>query len=118
MQIEMTNKRWGLLAVFVLVVALAIYASWPPTTKPADATAAINAAVEAAKKPLLAQLKEKDAELTDYKSRLDVSEGKYSTLSAKYIKLQKEKIDVKPPVTNIELRARFTALGYPPLPVK
>jgi hypothetical protein len=118
MQIEMTNQRWGLLAAFVAALALLIYMSWPSPPKPVDTTAALNAAKKELEKPLLAKIKEQEAVVSDYKSRLTVSEGKYSTLAQKYIKLQKEKIDVKPPTTNAELRSRFTALGYTPLPVK
>jgi hypothetical protein len=117
MQIEMTNKRWALAGAFVVALALLVYTSWP-NPKPVDTTAAINAAKVALEKQYTAQIKEKDVQIEDYKSRLTVSEGKYGTLVQKYIKLQKEKTDVKPPVTNAELRARFTALGYPPLPVK
>jgi hypothetical protein len=118
MQIEMTPQRWGLLGALIIALILLVFFSWPKTPKVPDTTAALNAALETAKKPLLAEIKAKDGLIEEYKARIVVSEGKYSTLAAKYVKLQKEKTDVKPPTTNAELRSRFTALGYPPLPGK
>jgi hypothetical protein len=117
MRIEMTPKRWGLAAAFVLALAALIYASWP-NPKPVDTTAAINAAKVALEKQYQAQIAEKETQVKDYKSRLAVSEGKYGTLVVKYIKLQKEKDSVPQPVSNQETRDRFTALGYPPIPLK
>ena len=118
MQIEMTKSRWGLLVIVVLVGALVIYASWPKLPKPIDTQQILNEALETMKKPLLAEIEAQKKQVADYKSRLVVSEAKYKVLTQKYNDLQKEKENVKPPETNAELRDRFTALGYSPLPIK
>jgi hypothetical protein len=117
-QIEIPNKSIAVAAAGLIMIFLVVYVSRPSKVTVPDTTAAINAALETAKKPLLEQIKAKEAEAKDYKSRLAASETKYSVLVGKYEKLQKEKTDVTPPTTNAELRDRFTALGYPPLPGK
>jgi predicted PurR-regulated permease PerM len=114
----MTKQRWGILAVFVLAIALLIYTSWPSAPKVVDSTATINAAQAQMQTQFTNQLKEKDVQIKDYQSRLAVSDAKYKTLALKYNDLQKEKEHVKAPLTNAETRTRFTAAGFAPLPVK
>ena len=116
MQIEMTNSRWGLLSVFVVSLALLIYLSWPSSPKQVDTMAAINEATETIEKQYKGQIAEKERQVTDFKSRLVVSEGKYKLLAQKYQSLQKEKDNVKAPITNQDIRDRLTAAGFTPLP--
>jgi hypothetical protein len=117
MQIEMSRTRW---AIVILAVAAAIpllYISWP-SPKPANVQQIINDTKKELEVQYMKQVAEKETALKYLKSRLVVSEGKYKALVKKYIDLQKEKENVKPPQTNAELRDRFTALGYPPLSAK
>jgi predicted PurR-regulated permease PerM len=105
--------------VAILVGVLIIFAVMSIPKKPVVTTIpAINAAQTAMENQFKAQIADRDNQIKDAKARLIVSEGRYSALVIKYIDLQKEKDNVKPPVTNAETRDRFTALGYPPLPVK
>jgi hypothetical protein len=116
-QTEIGNK-WIIIGSAVLVAIIVfIYLSWP-SPKPVNTQQIINDTKAELEKQYTAQLKDKDAQIKDYQSRLVVSEGKYATLVKKYNVLQKEKENVKPPATNAELRDRFTALGYSPLPAK
>ncbi len=112
------NQKWiyvgGLTIVAIIIL---IFLSWP-SPKPIDTQAIINNAKVELEKQYAIQLKDKDVQIQDARSRLTVSEGRYSGLVQKYADLQKEKVNVKPPTTDKELRDRFTALGYVPLPAK
>lgn len=107
-----------LLIVLVVVTGAAILVFGIGFKKPDTTQAILTTAKKQMEAQFTNQLKEKDVQIKDYKSRLVVSEGKYKTLVKKYTDLQKEKENVKPPRTNAELRDRFIALGYPPLPTK
>jgi hypothetical protein len=115
---EIANK-WlavgGAILAGILVLAII---SIPSCSKPPDTTAAIAAMKVELEKQYQSQITEKDTQITDYKSRLTLSEGKYKVLVSQYVDLERRKKDVKPPTTNKELRNRFTALGYPPLASK
>jgi peptidoglycan hydrolase CwlO-like protein len=99
----------------ILMLVLNLKACNKPPITPTDV---INTAQQQMEAQFQAQIKDKDTQIKDYKSRLVVSEGKYKVLVKKYNDLQREIDNVRPPQTNEELRSRFTALGYPPLPVK
>ena len=116
MHIEMTNQRWALGAILILAIAGLIYASWPKPGKPVDVQKIINDTKAEMTKMYEEQLKEKQVAIDDYVSRLKVSEAKTKVWQKKYDDLQKEKINVKPPTTDKELRDRFTALGFAPAP--
>jgi len=111
---------WGRREYLVigLLVLIMLYLWLQPGVKPDNSQQIINDLKATMEKQYAGQLKEKEVQITDYKNRLVVSEGKYKVLVKRYNDLQKEKENVKPPTTNAELRDRFTALGYPPLPVK
>ena len=109
---------WLLIALAVVAGAAILFFSIGGSKKPVPAIAVLDTAQKKMEVQFQNQLKAKEAEIKDYKSRLVVSEGKYKALAQKYINLQKEKENVKSPETNAELRDRFTALGYPPLPAK
>ncbi len=119
------NKQWiidnkflvGIGTILLIGIIAIIYLSWP-SPKPIDTQQIINNAKIELEKQYVNQLKEKDMQIFDGKSRLVISESKYKTLVNRYNDLQKEKVNVAPPNTNQELRDRFTALGYPPLPAK
>ena len=101
---------------FVALIAL-VWVAWP-SRAPVSTQATLNDVKVQLEAQFNKELEAKDLQVKDYKSRLVVSDGKYKALVKKYTGLQKEKENVKPPVTNAELRDRFVALGYPPLPIK
>lgn len=118
------NKIEILMGLLCLVIVFAIYMMWP--VKKSDTTIDI---LNTVKKQMEEQfnkqlkdkdtaIKDKDAAIQEAVNRLIISEGKYQSLVARYSILQKEKINVKAPVTNAETRNRFTILTYIPLPVK
>ncbi len=98
----------------MLVVISIPSCSKPPVT-PQQTINEVKAELE---KQYTAQLKDKEATIRDYQSRLTVSYDKYTAMANRYIALQKEKDNVKPPETNREIRSRFVTLGYPPLAAK
>jgi hypothetical protein len=103
----------------ILIGILVIFAILSYPKKPVVSTIpAINAAQQAMENQFKAQIADREAQIKDAKVRLIVSEGRYSALVIKYVDLQKEKNNVKPPITNAETRDRFTTLGYPPLAAK
>jgi hypothetical protein len=109
---------WLLIALVLVAVAAILFFSIGGSKKPVPMIAVLDTAQKKMEVQFQNQLKAKEAEIKDYKSRRVVSEGKYKALAQKYSALQKEKENVKPPETNTELRDRFTALGYPPLSAK
>lgn len=109
---------WSLIALAVVAVAAIMFFSIGGSKKPVPAIAFLDTVQKKMEVQFQNQLKAKEAEIKDYKSRLVLSEGKYKTLALKYSALQKEKENVKPPETSAELRDRFNALGYPPEPAK
>jgi predicted sulfurtransferase len=114
---EISNTWIGIGAVVLIAIVIIIFLSWP-VKKPIDTTAVMNQAQQQMTAQFTAQIKEKDTLILDYKNKLVVSQGKYTALVQRYNTLQKEKENVKAPVTNKELRDRFVALGYPPLAIK
>jgi hypothetical protein len=114
---EIPNRIAILVGVLIIVLAVFGIMSCPKkqviTTIPA-----INAAQQAMETQFKAQIADRDVQIKDAKARLIASEGRYSALVIKYVDLQREKDNVKPPITNAETRDRFTALGYPPLAAK
>lgn len=115
---EISNVWIAIACVIAAGICILIILSIPTCSKPVTPTVVINQAQAAMEKQLKEQIKEKDIVILDYKNKLVVSQGKYNVLVDKYNKLQREKDNVKPPVTNEETRNRFIAAGYPPLPVK
>jgi hypothetical protein len=115
---EINNKWIGAAGIILVALLVIVYLSIPSCSKSVTPTVVINQAQAAMETQFKAQLKDKDVQIADYKNKLVVSQGKYTALVQRYNALQKEKENVKAPVTNKELRDRFTALGYPPLAVK
>ena len=112
------DKKWIFIGAAVLgLIVVFIYLSIPPS-KPAGTQQTINDVKAELEKQYAKQLEDKATQIKDYQSRLTLSEGRYRVLVDKYVDLERRKNDVKPPVTNAELRDRFTALGYAPLPIK
>ena len=118
MTITMTNGRWAFVGVLILVAAILIYISWPAKPPAVDTVKLIAEATAKVEAQFKKDIAEREVAISDYKSRLAVSEAKYKTLAIRYADLQKGKESVTKPATNTELRERFTALGYAPLPVK
>ncbi len=114
---EITNRMALAGGLALVAIITLIYLSWP-SPKPPDTQQIINDVKIELEKQYTAQLKDKDTQIKDAKNRLTVSEGRYAGMVQKYVELQKEKVNVKPPVTNAETRDRFIALGFVPLPAK
>ena len=115
---EVANK-WVYLAGLILVeLFIFIFLSIPSCQKTPDTTVAIGQMKAELEKQYNEQLAAKEAQITDYKTRLTQSEGRYAGMVQKYVDLEKRKNAVAPPKTNSELRDRFTALGYAPLAIK
>jgi hypothetical protein len=112
------SAKWviigGVTIVILAILAIISIHKSPPVTP----IATINDTQAILQKQYETQLKDKDTAINDYKSRLTISNEKYTSITNKYISLQKEKDNVKPPETNIEIRNRFVALGYPPISSK
>jgi hypothetical protein len=104
--------------VGIILIAILVYAFWPAPKPPVTPQQTINEVKAALEKQYQGQITDKDKQIKDYKSRLTVSEGKYSVLVNKFTDLQKEKENVKPPTSNKETRDRFTALGFAPIPAQ
>jgi hypothetical protein len=110
------NRLWiELGGVVMAVLILFAYLSWPGP-KPPDIARIINEATIAAKKPLLEQIETQKIQNAEAKAKVAISEGKYKVLVGKYNDLQKEKINVKPAQTDKEMVARYSALGFTPVP--
>ena len=109
---------WLLIALVGVAIAALLFFSIGGTKKPLPVVAVLNTAQAQMETQFKNQLKEKDVQIKDYKSRLAVSDAKYKTLVQKYNDLQKEKENVKAPTSNTETRNRFIALDFVPLPAK
>jgi len=112
------NIKWIVIGGAVIIGLVIFIIMSIPKSKPLNPIPTISEAQIALQKQYESQLKDKDATINDYKSRLTVSYEKYTSITNKYLALQKEKENVKVPVTNTEIRNRFIAFGYTPLPVK
>ena len=110
--------KWIVIGGAVIVGLVIFIIMSIPKANPTNPIPTINEAQVALQKQYESQLKDKDATINDYKSRLTISYEKYTSITNKYIALQKEKENVKAPVTNTEIRDRFIVLGYTPLPAK
>lgn len=62
------------------------------------------------------EITDRDSKIRDLTNRLTVSEQKYKVIQKRLEELKNEYANVSPPQTNIEIRARFAAMGFPSLP--
>ena len=62
------------------------------------------------------EIEARDSKIKELTNRLTVSEQKYRVIQKRLEELKDEYANVAPPQTNVEIRARFAAMGYPPLP--
>ena len=116
-QTEISNSTVIIAVIALIAIIALVWVAWP-SKAPVSSQATINEVKDQLEAQFNKEIEAKDLQIKDYKSRLVVSDGKYKALVKKYADLQKEKENVKAPVTNAELRDRFVALGYPPLPIK
>lgn len=111
----MTTRNW-LILMAVVVFVIVIWASWvkgPPSTIISDF---LN---DWLKEEILAKDREiakMDAMILELRGKLSASEEIAKAWAKKYADLQKERDSVQAPKTDKELRERFTALGFPPVP--
>lgn len=114
------GRLYILAGIVVIGFVLFIWFAWPSTPD-------VVRLIEEAKKELTAQhekvlkgkdeqLKTRDAEIKDRDARIVVEKGKYTAILKKYKELQDAKVSVQPAKTDQELRARFTAAGFDPIP--
>ena len=107
---------WNTVIVFLVVSLSAILILSYTRSKP-DNSQQIIANMRA---QLLAQydqaIKARDSKIKELTNRLTVSDQKYKVIVKKLQELKDEYANVSPPQTNSEVRARFSVLGYPPLP--
>ena len=62
------------------------------------------------------EIKIRDSKIKELTNRLTVSEQKYKVMQKRLEELKNEYANVSPPQSNAEIRARFSSMGYPPLP--
>jgi hypothetical protein len=62
------------------------------------------------------EIKARDSKIKELTNRLTVSDQKYKVIVKKLQELKDEYVHVSPPRSNSEVRTRFSAMGYPPLP--
>ena len=62
------------------------------------------------------EIKTRDSKIKELTNRLTVSDQKYKGIVKKLQELKDEYANVDPPQSNSEIRTRFSAVGYPPLP--
>ena len=61
------------------------------------------------------EIEARDSKIKELTNRLTVSEQKYRVIQKRLEELKNEHANVSLPQSNSEIRARFAALGYPPL---
>ena len=107
---------WNTVIVFLVVSLSAILILSYTRSKP-DNSQQIIANMRA---QLLAQydqaIKARDSKIKELTNRLTVSDQQYRVIVKKLEELKYEYANVAPPHSNSEIRARFSAMGYPPLP--
>ena len=62
------------------------------------------------------EIKARDCKIKELTNRLTVSEQKYTVIQKRLEDLKNEYANASLPQSNGEIRTRFTAMGYPPLP--
>ena len=62
------------------------------------------------------EIKARDSKIKELTNRLTVSDQKYKIIVKELQELKDEYANVSPPQSNAEIRTRFAAIGYPPLP--
>ncbi|MFZ4436838.1 MAG: hypothetical protein ACOYOS_00260 [Syntrophales bacterium] len=62
------------------------------------------------------EMKARDSKIKELTNRLTVSDQKYKVIVKKLKELKDEYANVAPPQSNSEIRARFSSMGYSPLP--
>lgn len=108
-----TVKNTLIVGLSVAVFYLLWVSWWTP--KPVDTRQLLADLRAKLTKQYEAEIKARDALNRDLANRLKVSNEKYKALSKKLTEVRNEPAK-EPPKTNKELRDRFTALGFAPLP--
>lgn len=100
--------------IICLVVAVG-YLGWVSwwTPKPVDVQRLLADQRATLTKQFEDGVKVRDAQIKDLAARLTVSNGKYQALAKRLTEVRNEP-PKEPPKTNLELRDRFVALGFPP----
>ena len=107
-------------AVVGLAIIVGVWIAWPKSPD-------VVKMIEEAKKELTKQheavvkeknekLKESDIKIKDLNARIVVSKGQYAVILKKYQALVEAQVNVQPARTDQEMRDRFTAAGFAPVP--
>ena len=108
---------WRNTVIVLLVVSLAAILILSYTRSKPDNSQQIIADMRA---QLMAQydqeIKARDSKIKELTNRLTVSDQKYRVIVKKLKELKDEYANVATPQSNSEIRTRFSAMGYPPLP--
>jgi hypothetical protein len=112
-----TKVGWQNFIIGLLVIGMGwmIYLAWWAPS-PENAQALITHMEEQLLEQYAKDLQLRDDKITMLSARVDASEKKYATLSKTLKEMQDANTKILPPKTNAELRKRFTARGYIPLP--
>jgi hypothetical protein len=106
----------------ILIVCLVVtvgYLGWVSwwTPKPVDVQGLLADQRATLTKQFGDGIKVRDATIKDMAARLTVSNEKYKALSKRLTEVRNEPVK-EPPKSNIEIRNRFTDLGFPPVALK
>ena len=121
---EIIHNQFSPTAILLLIVgavaALIVWFSWPTTPDTAklirEARQEVIKEYEKQLKTKDATIKSKDARIKDLDARIVVSKGQYDAIRREYEKLRDAQANIQPAKTNQELRDRFTAAGFVPVP--
>lgn len=104
-------------AIAVIVLIVIAWMAWPNTAKLIAAqTKALVAQNVKDMKAKDAELKAKDVIISDRDAKIVISKAQYAAILKKYKEVSIAKANVKPAKTTQEIRDRFTAAGFIPVP--
>ena len=114
------QRQYILAGVVLLAIIVGVWFMWPKSPD-------VVKMIEEAKKELTKQhetvvkakdadIKIKDAALKDLTARIVVEKGRYAAIKKKYDELVFAQSTLQPAKTDEELRARFVAAGFAPVP--
>jgi hypothetical protein len=115
MKFEWNRQSILLIAIAVAAVAALVWVAWPGAKAP-PATQVLNDLMKAEIAVKEAAIAGLDKEVLALTAQAAASEKRYQQSMAKVAELHRIKDNVREPVTNKELRDRFTAAGFPMLP--
>jgi hypothetical protein len=112
------QRQYILFGVLILTICVAVWFSWPKDDSAIykKQIKELTAQVSVKEKDSLAKLKVKDATIKDLNARITVEKTRYAVIAKKYQELIDAQKTIVPAKTELEMRSRFSAAGYDPLP--